>query len=228
MNQIVTTGIVLNRLNFGEADRIITVITPDHGKLRLMAKGVRRVKSKLAGGIELFSVSAITYIPGKRDISTLVSTRLVSHYSDIVANITRTMLGYDFLKLIDKSTQDECEEEFYELLLHALQGLGDKNIEPEIVEAWFRIRLLKLLGQEPNLVTDANGAKLEAEQTYIFDFDSMSFAANNSGKYDQNHIKLLRLLESQSLEKIMQIKGIGKLAPSLKALTKTMLSQFVN
>lgn len=67
MNQIVTKGIVLSRTEFGEADRIITVLTTDHGKIRLIAKGVRRIKSKSAGGIELFSVSDITYIPGRRD-----------------------------------------------------------------------------------------------------------------------------------------------------------------
>lgn len=65
-NIIVTSGIVLNRINFGEADRILTVITPDQGKLSLIAKGVRKEKSKLAGGIELFSVSNISFIPPKK------------------------------------------------------------------------------------------------------------------------------------------------------------------
>jgi len=60
VKQFVTTGLVLSRTDFGEADRIITVLTPDHGKLRLMAKGVRRMKSKLAGGIDLFTVSDLT------------------------------------------------------------------------------------------------------------------------------------------------------------------------
>jgi len=86
VNQIVTTAIVLSRLNYGEADRIITVITPDNGKLRLMAKGVRRVKSKLAGGIELFIVSSLTFIKGKGDIGTLVSSRLQTHFSSIVTD----------------------------------------------------------------------------------------------------------------------------------------------
>ena len=117
MNQIVTTGIILTRVNYGEADRIITIITPDHGKLRLIAKGVRKSVSKLAGGIELFSISAITYIPGKRDIGTLISTRMVTHWGNIVKNIERTMLGYDFLKVINKVTEDECEEDYYHILV---------------------------------------------------------------------------------------------------------------
>lgn len=225
MNQIVTTGIVLKRLNFGEADRIITLITPDHGKLRLMAKGVRKVKSKLAGGIELFSVTAITYIPGKRDIGTLVSSRLVTHYGDIVTDIKRTMFAYELLKLIDKSTQDECDEEFYELLLQSLSAVGNKSIPLEIIEAWFRIRLLKLLGHEPNFSSDTKGNKLEAGQQYIFDFDTMAFVINKGGVYADNHIKILRLFLTQSPEKIMHIQNTDKIMTDLGSLTKAMLAQ---
>ncbi|MEJ0073760.1 MAG: DNA repair protein RecO [Candidatus Saccharibacteria bacterium] len=87
--QQVTTGIVLTRVDYGEADRIITLITPDQGKLRLMAKGVRRIKSKLAGGIELFSVSNITFIRGRGDIGTLVSSRVLTHYGRIVSDLDR-------------------------------------------------------------------------------------------------------------------------------------------
>lgn len=225
MNQIVTTGIVLKRLNFGEADRIITLITPDHGKLRLMAKGVRKVKSKLAGGIELFSVTAITYIPGKRDIGTLVSSRLVTHYGDIVTDIKRTMFGYELLKLVDKSTQDECDREFYELLLHSLSAVGNKSIPLEIIEAWFRIRLLRLLGHEPNFSSDTKGKKLETGQQYIFDFDTMAFAIHEGGIYTDNHIKLLRLFLVQSPEKIMHIQNTDKIMDDLSSLTKAMLAQ---
>jgi hypothetical protein len=105
MNQLTTQGIILGRTDYGEADRILTMLTPDHGKLRLMAKGVRRVRSKLAGGIELFSVSDVTYIKGRGDIGTLISTRLVRYYKYIVSDINRTMLGYDLIKLLNKVTE---------------------------------------------------------------------------------------------------------------------------
>src|ERR1700722_4601390 len=100
MNQIISTGIVLSRTDFGEADRILTMLSPDFGKLRLIAKGVRRERSKLAGGIELFSVSNITFIKGKRDIDTLISTRLIQHYRNIVTDIGRVQLGYKLIKLL--------------------------------------------------------------------------------------------------------------------------------
>src|SRR4051812_28556736 len=106
MRQILTRGIVLSRTDYGEADRIVSVLTPDQGKLRLMAKGVRKVKSKLAGGIELFSVSELSFIPGKNDIGTLVSARLTQHFANIVKDINRTMFGYELLKRLNRATED--------------------------------------------------------------------------------------------------------------------------
>ena len=55
MKTIRTKAIVIRRTNYGEADRILQLLTPDYGKVSVMARGVRREKSKLAGGIELFA-----------------------------------------------------------------------------------------------------------------------------------------------------------------------------
>lgn len=227
MKQNVTTAVILKRINFGEADRIITVITSDFGKLRLMAKGVRRVKSKLAGGIELFSESSITYIPGKRDISTLVSTRLNKHYGNIVRNLDRTTFAYEALKTIDQVTENECEPEFYELIVETLDGVDQTSISIGLVKAWFFMRLLGLLGHEPNISTDADGQALQAGQTYSFDFEAMAFVQNNGGAYGQSHIKTLRLLQTQSVKTLARISQIeevvGELQPLITAWQKQSL-----
>lgn len=193
MNQIVTSGIVLSRTNFGEADRIITMLTPEHGKVRLMAKGVRKIKSKLAGGIELFSVSQITYIPGKSDIHTLISSRLTKHYGNIVHDITRTMLGYELLKRINRATEDATESAYYELMQTSLQAL-DGTVSEQLLELWFDAQLLKISGHQPNLVSDAAGKRLQADQLYTFDFDNMTFLQADNGLLTPAHIKFLRLV----------------------------------
>ena len=73
MNSIVDQAVVLKRIDFGEADRIVTMLTAKNGKVSVIAKGTRRPKSKMAGGIELFTVNNITYINGKNELKTLVS-----------------------------------------------------------------------------------------------------------------------------------------------------------
>jgi DNA repair protein RecO (recombination protein O) len=97
-NQIIAEAIVHSRTDFQEADRILTMLTPNHGKLKVIAKGVRRPRSKLAGGIELLSVNDVTVLPGRGELGTLISSRLKAHYGQIVQDINRTMLAYELLK----------------------------------------------------------------------------------------------------------------------------------
>lgn len=222
MNKRVTKGIILGRFNYGEADRILTIITPDYGKIRVIAKGVRKEKSKLAGGIELFCISHISYIPGKRDIGTLVSTRLATNFGAIVKDLGRTQLGYRVLKTIDKVTEDECGIEFFDLLSECLAALNSQQ-DLVLIECWLNMRLLKLLGHEPNLTTDSKGNKLEPDKNYGFDYDSMAFFARSGGKYTDKHIKLLRLLLTQSSESLTRVSGATALASELSPLLKTML-----
>lgn len=225
MKRIVTEGIILGRLNFGEADRIVTVITQNNGKLRLIAKGVRKSTSKMAGGIELFSISSLTYIPGKRDISTLVSSRLVTHYGNIVKNLERTTLAYQVLKTLNDATEEECEPAYYELLVEILSELNEEVIETNVVEVWFLLRMLKLAGHEPNLASSALGEELQAGQRYNFDFESMAFSEFSSGRFEDKHIKMLRLLLNQPLKKIAMIQNAESICKDLKPLAITMRTQ---
>lgn len=217
MNQIVTTGIVLGRINYGEADRILTIITPDHGKLRLMAKGVRRVKSKLASGVELFNVSQITFIPGKRDIGTLVSTRLVQHFSNIVKDIERVQTGYELIKLLNKNTEDDAGEEYYNLLRQAVHALDDLSIPNDLLQTWFAAQMLRIGGMTPNLQTDAAGKKLEAEAAYSMDLDASTLKLEEQGVFGKNQIKFLRLLFSDvSPAVINKVSDVDDLLESTK------------
>lgn len=227
MNQIVEHAIVLSRLNYGEADKILSVITPNHGKLSLMAKGVRKVKSKLAGGIELFSISTITYIPGKKDIDTLVSTRLQTHYHRIIEDIDRTMLGYDILKITNKATKEQCESDYYLLLVETLTSLNDTDIDPLLTKCWFMVRMLILLGHTPNTTRDANNNLLKEDKKYLFDYENMCFYMHKQGSLSANHIKLLRLLMNEPAHKLLVIKDASKLMPEIEIILRHSLHQFI-
>lgn len=197
MNQKKTLAIVLSRVDYGEADRILKVLTPQEGKLSLMAKGARKVRSKLAGGIELFSENELTYIPGRGEVGTLVSSRLVEHYPNILKQIERTMLGYELIKILHKTTEQQVEEAYYQALKHALKGLDDDELPPEVLQQWFLARLLSLDGHTPNLATEKGGAKLVVDQRYSFDFDGMCMFEQTDGAFGVREIKYLRLLFSR-------------------------------
>jgi DNA repair protein RecO (recombination protein O) len=228
MNQKTATAIILRRTDFGEADRILTVLTPDDGKMRLMARGVRRVKSKLAGGIELFSVSHITYITGRGEIGTLVSTRLDKHFGTIIKDIDRVQLGYELIKRLDTATEDEAESTYFDLLHHGFMALDDPSIPTDLIRLWFDAQLLGIGGHVPNLHTDTTGAKLAAEQQYNFDIEAMTFTPHSSGRFAAADIKFLRLLFSATAPQVLaKIEGHESYAKRTRSLVTAMSQQYI-
>jgi DNA repair protein RecO len=226
MRQVVTRGIILARTDFSEADRILTILTVDQGKIRAIAKAVRKVKSKLAGGIELFSVSQISFIRGKSDIFTLTSTRLEKHYGHIVNDLDRTMYAYDVLKTINRITEDNADSDYFYLLNSALEALDNLNLKLPLVQLWLNLQLLKLAGHSPNLRTDNSGRSLKVDAKYNFDLERMAFAINPKGMFDQRHIKFIRLAFGQeSPESLIKIIDYDSILPGCLQLTKAMLKQ---
>ncbi|HET9098195.1 MAG TPA: DNA repair protein RecO [Candidatus Saccharimonadales bacterium] len=229
MNQCNSRGIIIKRTNYGEADRIITVLTPEFGKVVLIAKGVRKIKSKLAGGIELFSVSELTFIKGRGEVMTLISSRLVRHYENIVSDITRVQAGYEQIRLLDKVTEDNTEPEYFDLLNTSFACLDDKKVGIEFIMAWFRAQLLRLSGHMPNLRNDAEGSDLIEGRSYGFDFDAMSFSRQLPGEFSSNEIKALRLLFSSNDPIVMaKISGMQDSLPPAMPLISTMSRNYLN
>ncbi|HTE21678.1 MAG TPA: DNA repair protein RecO [Candidatus Limnocylindria bacterium] len=227
-NQIVTEGIVLARTDFLEADRILTLLTPDQGKLKVIAKGVRRLRSKLAGGIELLSVSSITVLPGRGELGTLVSSRLITHYGNIVQDINRTMLAYEFLKRINRVTEDAAGEEYFMILQRTLEAVNDLEFSAEMSELWFAVQLLNVTGHMPDLRLDTAGQRLQTDQKYLFDFESMAFRGQEGAPFTANHIKLFRLAYAveQPLA-LKQIQDAEACLPDMLKLATNLLRQQV-
>lgn len=224
MKHISTQAIILRRISFAEADRILTVLTPHHGKISLFAKGVRRPKSKLAGGLELFSVSDVVYIDGKSDLKTIVSARLGVHYGHIVlAGMETTMAAYDFLKRIDEFTEDHCSHVYFDLLNRGLRALNNGE-DVYVVRAWFLHKLLVVSGRGINVHTQADGSFFTEDVQYVFDRENMGFVAQDHGVFEPKHIKFIRLLgKADSPEHLLRIND----APSLAQQVLGILQQSV-
>lgn len=229
MKKFNTDGIILTRTNFGEADRILTFITSDHGKVKAIARAVRKSKSKLAGGIELFSVSHISIAAGRGEISTLISSRLKTHFGSIVKDLDRTNTAYEFMRLINKNTEEQAEDGFFNLLASALKALDDGS-DIELIKLWFSLQLLKLTGHAPNLHTDIEGAKLTDSASYDFTLERMHFTPElkEQGPYRADHIKFLRLAAAAAAPTLLQrVQGAQRFAKHTSPLTDSMLKNFL-
>ncbi len=228
MKHIKSLGIVLARTNYGEADRIITFLTPAHGKVRALAKSVRKQKSKLAGGIELFSISNLSFVEGRGEIKTLTGSRLAKYYSHIVEDLERTRAGYELIRLLNKATEDAADPGYFILAENAFAALDDKAVSLEVAELWFHCRLIRLSGHGPNLRTDTNGDEFQPKAKYNFDFSRMAFEPAAKGGFSASQIKFLRLNFNSNQPRIInRIAGSTDLASATAPLVNSILQTFV-
>lgn len=219
MKSIRTRAIVLRRTNYGEADRILQLITPD-GRRSVMARGVRREKSKLAGGIELFAISDIVIVEGKGELGVLTSARLVQFYGHIIEDYDRLQFGYEAIKLVARASETIDEPEWYDLLAETIMALDSKTINLGLTETWFYLRYAALLGHEINLELDIDGQKISADNKYKYDISERGLRKLDSGELGSEHIKLLRLIVGKSLKILAQIGGVENILPDCLLVAK--------
>jgi len=142
-------GIVLRRVELGEADRLITLYTREHGKLHAVAKGARKPTSRLGGRIEPF-----TYLRGLlatgRSLDILSQVEVVESFGTLRADLPRMAYAAYAVELIDRATAArEPNAQLFHLLLGTLRAMCDGD--PELAALRFSLRLLVLQGYRPSL-----------------------------------------------------------------------------
>lgn len=218
-----TQGIVLARTNYGEADRIVTLLTRHHGKIRVMAKGVRKERSKLAGGIELFSVSDIGFVQGRGDLSTLTNSRLVTHYDGFLHDLSKIDFVYGALKLINKFTTDDAGEEYFVLIQQLFIAMNETRLALEAVSVWWYVQLSNITGHAINLESTISNQHFSPNGQYIFDSEHAGFVVSDSGHFSANHIKYLRLALLHGPLVLANVQGGTQLASDLAPFLKTFV-----
>lgn len=201
------TAIVLRRTNYGEADRIVQFITPQ-GRQTGIAKGARREKSKLAGGIELFAVSDIVLHRGKGDMGVITSARLIQFYRHILEDYDRMQFGYEAIKQVGKASETLDEPEWFDLLKDTLAGLDQLMWPRQLVEIWFYLRFAALLGYELSFTHDIAGQTLQVNKKYQYDVSEKGLRLVENGALTADHIKFLRIVGAKPLRAVTQIGGV--------------------
>lgn len=203
-------AIVLRRTDYAEADRVLQLLTPK-GRRNVIAKGVRREKSKLAGGIELFSLCDVVVRSGRGELGILTSARLAAFYRHILEDYERMQFGYTVLKLVARATETIDEPEWFSVLSQTLEQLNELSVDRQLVETWFYLRYAELLGDELNLRTDVTGQRLEQDKLYMYDETEKALRPSQQGNIGANHIKFLRLIAEKPLSAVAQIGGIEEI-----------------
>lgn len=180
-------AIILKRTDFGEADRILTLFTPDLGKLRAIAKGARKPSSRKSGHIELFTYSMLLLAKGRHlDVVTQADT--LDAFMPLRVSLERLGYAYYLAELLDRfseegdpasrvssfsrsSTVSDVAAEnrpIFDLLLHSLRWLGDVGSDPALLARYFELHLLQHVGYQPQLFHCVNcGSPIEPVENFF-------------------------------------------------------------
>ncbi|GHO87940.1 DNA repair protein RecO [Dictyobacter formicarum] len=233
-------AIILKRTDLGEADRVLTLFTPYKGKIRSLAKGVRRPGSKKAGHLELLCYSQLQLAMGRNfDIITQAQTK--ENFFHLRNELWHMTCGFYLAELVDRFVEDNTQQQdVYNLLLMALRILEADATQVQqrraqgeaasphdqdrsrLLLRYFEIYLLSYIGYEPVLRQCAHcRAELKPEQNGFTPALGGALCPNCSHLWSQslsmNALKVLRLLQRTEWSKVPNLHLDARLQAEIEA-----------
>jgi DNA repair protein RecO (recombination protein O) len=202
-----TEAVIIRRADFGEADRLLTLITPA-GKRRVVAKGARKTTSRLAGHIELFTHATLLLAVG-RNLDIVTQSVILHSYDDLRGDLKRIGAAYYAAELIDRLIEEEDENRPAFALLVATLGALDISRNVDLVLRYYELHLLGFLGYRPQLYHCASCQEALTEDANRFSAVAGGALCPRCAPADRTAVpmslsafKLLRFLQAQPLEAI--------------------------
>lgn len=146
-----TEAVILKRRDFGEADRLLTVLTPQHGKFDVIAKGARKPNSTKTGHVELFTRVDLLVHRG-RTFDIAAQSMMTEPYLPLREDLQRGAYANYAAELVDRFTilGEDDHQSLFQLLTDCFQHLGEAD-DPRLVVRYYEIRLLDVVGFRPEL-----------------------------------------------------------------------------
>ena len=160
-------AIVLRHSDYGEADRLLTLYTREQGKLRAIAKGVRKIQSRKAGHLEPFTRVALMLARG-HELWIVTQAETINAYQPLREDLGRMSQAAYVVELLERFIYEEGQNwQLFDLLAATLLRLSTGDL-PFVPVRWYEMRLLDLLGFRPLLFECALcGKKIQAEDQYF-------------------------------------------------------------
>ncbi len=163
-----TDAIILRRQDFKEADRLLTLFTPDYGKFTVIAKAVRKPTGRMTGHVELFARSNMMISRG-RDLDIVTQAEMADPYLPIRENLEAAAYASYIVELLDRFTEaEEQNTPLYNLLAQTLGWLTNSDQDLRLVGRYYELNLLRLVGFQPDLFSCVVGFEdIEAQDQYF-------------------------------------------------------------
>jgi DNA repair protein RecO (recombination protein O) len=146
------TGVVLRTYRLGEADRIVVFLTKDHGKVRAVAKGVRKTSSKFGARLEPLTHVDLLLWQGRSDLDIVNQVEVLDTFRVIREDLSRVAKGLALVEVSDQMAQERHPDpRLYTMLVGALRALADPESDPTLLAPSFFLKALVLEGAAPVL-----------------------------------------------------------------------------
>lgn len=144
-------GIVLSHSNYGEADRFVRVLTPDHGKISALARGVRKINSRKAGHLQPFTLINAQLVQGRGSAWIVSQVSTQEAHPNLTCTLRKTCYASYVAELADRFSDAETDSrELYMLTVQTIRAL-DSASDPVPSLRYFDFRLFDLIGYRPKL-----------------------------------------------------------------------------
>ncbi len=161
-------GIVLRSFPFGEADKVIVLLSPNHGKLRTVAKGIRKTKSRFGGRLETFSHVDLVLYEG-RNLDTITQVEMIESFHSLRSDLDRVMAAGVMVEVADAVAQEnEGSVRLFLLLQRGLRALDTGAAHPDLVSS-FLLKAAETIGVAPALDRCAGCGRTDGLSRFSFD-----------------------------------------------------------
>jgi DNA repair protein RecO len=209
-------GFVLRRYNLGEADKMLVIFSQEFGKIKAIAKSVRKASAKLAGHLEPFCEVKLRLVKG-RNLDIIIGAEVVEIYNKSSASSNDIFTGYLELEILDKMLPEgQPNVPAYNLLKETLKTQFTGSSNARLASQYFGLKFLYTIGSQPSLDNTTLGKK----HYLAYDSGEVVSERPNShyGIMSDDTIKFWRLIYSQSLKQITRVNGIEKILPESESL----------
>jgi DNA repair protein RecO (recombination protein O) len=160
-------GIVLRGYPFGEADRVVVLLSPNHGKIRTVAKGVRKTKSRFGGRLEPFTHVDLVLYEG-RNLDTITQVAVLEPFPRLRADLDAVVTAGTMVEAADAVAQeDEAAIRLFLLLQRGLKTLEAGERSPDLITS-FLLKLADVVGVAPSLLQCAGCGRVEGLHRFSF------------------------------------------------------------
>lgn len=218
-----TKAIVLRTRNLGEADRIVVLLSEDHGKIEAVVKGARRQRSRFVGNTLPFNYLNVMLFEGK-NLEQFSQADVIYSFAALRENLIKMGYASYWVDLLDNFIPEkEGYGEIFRFLLAAFITL-EKTTQPALLNLAFQVRLLNYLGYQPGLDSCVNCGGTEAIR--FFSVETGGVICQSCAKAERNLImvqsrEIRHLVQLQTMD-IRRLDQLGITAEDLQSLERIL------